>query len=134
MKRCLSVILLFTSFLFAQNTNLPYIDSEGSVPQLIVNGKPFLILGGELGNSTASDTVYMNQHWQKLVDMNLNTVLAPVYWELIEPVENEFDFSSVDNLILGAREHNLKLVLLWFGTWKNSMSCYAPLWMKQDWD
>jgi beta-galactosidase GanA len=59
--------------------------------------------------------------------MNLNTILAPVYWELIE--STEVDFKSVDDLIEESRKHNLKLVLLWFGSWKNSMSCYAPEWV-----
>ena len=100
--------------------------------QLLVDDKPFLILGGETGNSSASENAYMQPYWQKLQAMNLNTVLAPVYWELLEPEEGKFDFALVDSLLLNARGHHLKLVLLWFGTWKNSMSCYAPLWMKKD--
>jgi beta-galactosidase GanA len=98
--------------------------------QLIVDGKPFLVLGGEVGNSTASDTAYMRTMWPRLKSMNLNTVLVPVYWELIEPQEGKFDFSLVDNMIAGARKSGLRLVLLWFGTWKNSMSCYVPTWVK----
>jgi beta-galactosidase GanA len=62
--------------------------------------------------------------------MNLNTVIAPVYWELMEPREGQFNFSLVDSLIINARLFNMKLVLLWFGAWKNSMSCYAPAWVK----
>lgn len=62
--------------------------------------------------------------------MHFNTVIAPVYWQLIEPQEHHFDFSTVDGLIKGARAHHMKLVLLWFGTWKNSMSCYVPDWVK----
>jgi beta-galactosidase GanA len=62
--------------------------------------------------------------------MHLNTVLAPAYWELIEPREGQFDFSSVDSLLAGARRHDLRVVLLWFGSWKNSMSAYAPEWVK----
>ena len=62
----------------------------------------------------------------------MNTVLAPVYWDLIEPDEGRFDFSTVDQLIAQAREHQMRLVLLWFGSWKNSMSCYAPAWVKRD--
>jgi beta-galactosidase GanA len=74
----------------------------------------------------------MRPHWPKLKAMNLNTVLAPVYWELIEPVEGRFDFASVDGLLEDARAHDMRLVLLWFGTWKNSMSSYAPGWVKRD--
>ncbi len=91
-----------------------------------------LILGGELGNSSASSAAYMKPHWPRLRAMNLNTVLAPVSWELIEPVEGEFDWTTVDELLRDARAHDLKLVILWFGAWKNSMSTYAPSWVKRD--
>ncbi len=111
---------------------IPHLQKQADVTQLIVDGKPFLILGGELGNSSASSLDYMKPIWPKLVQMNLNTVLAPVYWELIEPQEGKFDWTLVDGLIAGARQHNLRLVLLWFGSWKNSMSCYVPAWVKTD--
>ncbi|MDR3328713.1 MAG: DUF5597 domain-containing protein, partial [Prevotellaceae bacterium] len=62
----------------------------------------------------------------------LNTVLTPAYWELIEPTEGKFDFASIDAAIDKARAHDLKIVFLWFGAWKNSMSCYAPLWVKEN--
>ncbi|HEV7606316.1 MAG TPA: DUF5597 domain-containing protein, partial [Steroidobacteraceae bacterium] len=100
--------------------------------QLIVDGKPFLILGGELGNSSASSAEYMRPHWPRLKAMNLNTVLAPVEWDLIEPTEGKFDWSPVDDLLRDARAHELKLVILWFGAWKNSMSTYVPSWVKRD--
>ena len=64
--------------------------------------------------------------------MNLNTVLAPVYWELIEPGRREVRLASVDALLRDARAHDLKLVMLWFGAWKNSMSTYVPSWVKRD--
>ena len=116
----------------AQQKTLPHISKQGAVAQLIVNDKPFLILGGETGNSSASDMHYMQTNWAKLQSMHLNTVITPVYWELLEPAEGKFDFSLVDSLLTNARAHQLKLVLLWFGTWKNSMSCYVPAWVKKD--
>jgi beta-galactosidase GanA len=58
--------------------------------------------------------------------------MLPVYWDLIEPEEGKFDFSLVAGAIDRARNHGLHLVYLWFGTWKNSMSCYAPGWVKRD--
>lgn len=100
--------------------------------RLIVDGKPFLIRGGELGNSSATDRAWLAPHWQRLKAMNLNTVLAPVTWEAIEPEEGKFDFSSLDWLVEDARAHDMRLVLLWFGSWKNSMSTYAPAWVKRD--
>jgi hypothetical protein len=62
---------------------LPYIIKKGTTSQLIINEKPYLILGGELGNSSASSITYMNSIWPTLEQMNLNTLLVPVYWELL---------------------------------------------------
>lgn len=119
--------------LFAQNSRtekIPHLKKQGNTTQLIVNDKPFIILGGELGNSTFTSVENMESVWPTLKALNLNTVLAPVYWELIEPVEGNFDFELLDNLIIEARKNELKLVLLWFGSWKNSMSSHAPAWVK----
>jgi len=118
----------------AQDPQISHLKKQGSATQLIVHGKPFLMLGGELGNSTASSLEYLRPHWEKFRAMGINTILAPVYWELVEPQEGKFDFSLVDELISDARRHDIKLVLLWFGTWKNSMSCYAPAWVKRDFE
>ncbi|MDZ7333488.1 MAG: DUF5597 domain-containing protein [candidate division KSB1 bacterium] len=115
-----------------QIVSLPHLMKKGSATQIVVQGKPFLILAGELGNSTPSDPKYLRPFWQNFKRMNLNTILSPVYWELIEPAEGRFDFALVDSLIHSARSYDLKLVLLWFGSWKNSMSCYAPSWVKRD--
>jgi beta-galactosidase GanA len=116
----------------AAHAGAPRLEKHGTTQQLIVDEKPFLILGGELGNSSSSSAEYMRPHWPRLKAMHLNTVLATVSWELIEPVEGRFDFGSVDELLRDARAHDLKLVLLWFGAWKNSMSTYVPSWVKRD--
>src|SRR3954471_21480050 len=108
----------------------PRLERQGDTQQLVVDGKPFLIIGGELGNSSASSAAYMAPHWPRLHQMHLNTVLTPVSWELIEPTEGHFDWSSVDAAIEAARGNQLKLVFLWFGAWKNSMSTYVPAWVK----
>jgi beta-galactosidase GanA len=113
-----------------QDSAIPQLRRQGTATQLVVDGAPFLILGGELGNSTASSVAGMSSAWPKLRAMHLNTVLAPVYWEMIEPEERRFEFASVDSLIAAARLHGLRLVLLWFGSWKNSMSSYAPAYVK----
>jgi hypothetical protein len=95
-----------------------------------MDGKPFLILGGELRNSSSSSREYMKSVWPRLVEKKLNTVLAVVSWELIEPEEGRFDFSSVDGFIEDARKNKLKVVFLWFGSWKNGLSSYQPYWVK----
>src|SRR5215468_4882296 len=128
-------LILFIFFIhpvlgFSQTHSIPYLQKTGNSKQLFVHEKPFLILGGELGNSSASSSEFMNPLWPRLKSIQLNTILMPVYWELIEPKENEFNFILVDSLIANASANNLHLVLLWFGTWKNSMSCYTPDWVK----
>ncbi|WP_267347500.1 DUF5597 domain-containing protein [Sphingomonas sp. GM_Shp_2] len=110
----------------------PRLVKKGDATQLVVNGKPMLMIAGELSNSAASSADYMAPHWARLRAMHLNTVLAPVSWELIEPVEGRYDWSSVDTMLKAARANDLKLVILWFGAWKNSMSTYVPSWVKRD--
>lgn len=111
---------------------LPAIERRGGAARLIVDGRPFLVLGGELHNSSSSGLDYLEGLWPKLERLNLNTVLAPVTWEQLEPAEGRFDFTLVDGMLRQARAHGMKLVLLWFGSWKNGVSSYAPEWVKRD--
>ena len=92
----------------------------------------FRILGGELSNSATTSVSDIERVLPRMKQLGLNTVLAPVYWELTEPTEGQLDFTLTDRMMDVAREQGLKLVPLWFGAWKNSMSCYAPAWMKRD--
>ena len=108
----------------------PHLKTQGTATQLIVDGKPMLILGGELGNSTASDLKYLNGYWQTLKTIGLNTVIAPLEWDMIEPREGVYDFASVDGLIQQAEANKVKLVVLWLAAWKNSTSSYAPPYIK----
>ena len=118
----------------AAASEIPHLRKHGTATQLIVDGKPFLMLAGELHNNTATSLEYMKPVWPKLVEAKLNTVLAGVSWDQIEPEEGKFDFSVLDGVIQGARSHNLRLVLLWFGSWKNGLSSYAPDWVKRDFE
>ena len=90
------------------------------------------MLAGELHNSSASGFELMKTLWPKLKELGLNTVLALVSWELLEPREEEFDSTLVDALLEQARTHHHRLVLLWFGSWKNGVSSCAPRWVLQD--
>lgn len=111
---------------------LPHLSKQGTATQLVVDGKPMLMLAGELHNSSTSDLGYMEPIWPRLADLGLNTVIAPVSWELIEPVKGQFDFKLVDAMLAGARQNHLRLVLIWFGSWKNGASTYVPAWVKRD--
>ncbi len=126
-------LLLFTLFLSASlaAAELPRLRQQGTATQLLVDGQPFLIRGGELGNSSGEPD-YLRRYWSKLKAGNLNTVLVPIYWDVVEPAEGRFDFATLDGVLKDARSHDQRLVLLWFGAWKNSMSCYAPAWVKLD--
>lgn len=128
----LSIAILTPAFSWSQKISAPRLAKQGEATQLIVNNQPFLVRGGELGNSTASSLEDLSSAFDKCQKIGLNTVLVPVYWELIEPAEGRFDFALVDGAIKLARSKNLKVIFLWFGVWKNSMSCYAPLWVKED--
>jgi len=111
---------------------LPHLQKNGNVTQLIVDGKPYLALAGELHNSSSSSVEYMKPIWPKLAAMHLNTALTPVTWQQIEPEEGHFDFTVLDGLLQDARANNLRLVLLWLGSWKNGSSTYPPAWVKKD--
>jgi len=103
---------------------------------LVVEGQAqtsdFHIFGGELSNSAATSVGDIDEVLPRMKALGLNTVLVPVYWELMEPVEGQMDFTLIDRIIDVARQTGLKIVPLWFGAWKNSMSCYAPAWFKLD--
>jgi len=111
---------------------LPRLEDKGTTKQLIVDEKPHLMLAGELHNSAASGIRYMRRMWPHLKDLGLNTVIAPVSWELVEPQEGQFDFVFVDEMIELARGHDQRLVVLWFGSWKNGVSSYCPGWVLSD--
>ena len=95
-----------------------------------VDGKPFFSIGGQLNNSTSSDPALTEKAFKTCVGLGLNTVAAPVHWELFEKEEGAYDFAQIDMLMELARRSGLRLVVLWFGTWKNGNSHYVPEWVK----
>jgi hypothetical protein len=111
---------------------IPYLQEKGASTQLIVAGRPYIMLGGQVHNSSSSSLEYMEPIWDKLVSLKVNTAILPLSWELIEHKEGRYDFTLVDGLIYKAQEHNLKLVFSWFASWKNGESGYCPGWVKTD--
>ncbi len=112
------------------DTSQPRLVRSGASARISVNGEKMLILGGELSNSAATCIGDIDEVMPRMARMGLNTVLVPAQWDLIEPVEGQYDFTLIDRTIAQARANHLKVIFLWFGAWKNSMSCYAPEWLK----
>jgi beta-galactosidase GanA len=115
----------------AQAAECPHLQKQNGTTQLIVKGRPFLLLGGELNNSTSSSVAYMEPIWKRMSDSHLNTLLVPLAWDIVEPAEGKFDFSVLDGLVHDARRNHLHIVFLWLASWKNGMSSYMPLWVKK---
>ena len=135
MKQSKTILFLIVCFIFTVNINaqIPFLKkNQYGATQLIVHGKPFLMLCGEANNSSGSNIPYMDKTLKSLRESHLNSVLASVSWEIIEPKEGAFDFTSVDELIRVARTNDMKLGILWFGAWKNGLSPYAPTWVISD--
>ena len=115
----------------AKNTELPRVVTENGRHALFVDGKPFLILGAQVNNSSNYPQA-LEDVWPAIEVLKPNTVMVPVAWEQVEAKEGEFDFSFVDTLLQQAREKKVRLILLWFATWKNNGPNYAPEWVKLD--
>jgi hypothetical protein len=117
----------------AQTDNdVPHLRKQDTATQLIVDGKPFLAIAGELTNNAATSLPMMEPIWPKLVAGNLNTALVGVSWAQFEPEEGTFNYTQIDGVIAKARENHMHLVILWFGSWKNGTSSFAPYWVKKD--
>jgi hypothetical protein len=98
----------------------------------MVDGKPFFPIGGQSCNSSGYNALEAEQAFKIVKMLNGNTLEIPVYWEQVEPQEGKFDFTALDALLAGARRYDMKLILLWFASWKNGNMDYAPKWVKTD--
>ena len=132
--RCAGLCALLAcaaSIAFAQSKPIPQLTKSGDKFTFMVDGKPFIMLGGQVGNFSAFPDL-MQRAWPTFKAMNLNTVEYPVYWNVIEPVEGKFDFTGFDQILQGLRAQGLRAMILWFGTWKNGAMDWSPNWVKAD--
>ena len=132
------IILFSATYAAAQDKNkqgigdIPHLETKNNTTRMMVDGKPFILLAGELHNSTSSTPEYLAEAMTNTASMNVNTVIASVAWEQFESQEGKFDYTLIDNILDAANKHNLKVVLVWFASWKNGESSYAPIWVKKD--
>jgi len=109
---------------------MPEIVGKDGRYALMVDGAPYLILGAQCHNSSAWPAM-LPKVWQAIETLHANTLEIPVYWEQFEPEPGKYDASVVDAIVDQARDRQVRLVLLWFATWKNGSSHYLPLWAKR---
>ena len=124
------LILLLVPNIFFVSAQTPYLLKKDNKTQFMVHGKPFLMLSGELHNSSSSSIEYMNHVWKRIEPLNMNTLIVSASWDIVEAKEGVYNFNEIDELIEEARNRNMKLVLIWFASWKNGRSTYTPEWVK----
>jgi len=128
----LTLLSSLSAFAAESGRPIPRIERVGIQYRLLVDGQPFLMLGGQAHNSSATRAEDLEPFWKSLVAIHANTAEVPLYWELIEPEPGKFDFHLIDEIVAGARRNGLRLVFLWFATWKNGNMDYTPEWLKGD--
>jgi len=114
--------------------DIPHLEKRDGMTKLIVDGRPFICLAGELSNTASSDREATKATIARLAQANYNTILTVVSWDLVEPEEGKFDFSMIDYQIEAARANNVRLIFLWMASWKNGLSHFPPLWVKANQD
>jgi beta-galactosidase GanA len=126
-----AMLLLMAAPLNAFAQELPRIVQDQGRATLMVDGAPYFLLGAQVDNSSGWPE-RLDAVWPAAELLRLNTLEVPVYWEQLEPKRGTFDFTVVDAILTQARAHKMRLVLLWFGTWKNGKMHYVPDWVKSD--
>jgi hypothetical protein len=102
---CFAILLnIATAWGQTSKETIPQVIEKNGRHALLVDGQPFLMLGGQAHNSSAWPGM-MPQVWSAIKSMHANTLEVPIYWEQIEPQPGKFDFSLIDTLLKQGRGH-----------------------------
>src|ERR1035437_1949042 len=102
---------------------IPHIVEKDGRYALFVDDAPYLMLGAQVHNSS-SWPAELPMVWSAMEYLYLNTAEMPVYWEQIGARQVVYDVTRCDTLLAEALKHQVPLVLLWFGRWKNGRQPY----------
>jgi hypothetical protein len=97
---------------------------------LYVDNNPFIILGLQLDCDSCYDSSTIDDLMKQIGVLGGNTAACLLYWRLIEPEEGQYDFSILESMIESAKRYDLRIVLVWFGSYKNACTHYAPDWFQ----
>ena len=111
---------------------LPALRELNGHKALYVDGQPFLILGLQWDCDSCYSAETMTSLMPHARRMGCNVASLLLAWRCVEPQEGQFDFSILEAMLAGAREHNLRIVLVWFGAYKNACMNYAPDWVRNN--
>ena len=111
--------------------SMPRLVKQAGGFEFQVNDRPFIVLGIQTANSSGYPGE-LERTWPLAKRLHVNTIEIPIQWQTVEPAQGKFDFAVVDGLVAGARKHDLRLILAWFGGFKNAAMHFAPAWVKED--
>ena len=103
---------------------VPHLAKQGNATQLVVDGKPFLVLSGELSNNAATSLESMEPIWPRVVAGNLNTVLVGVSWAQFEPEDAKplLKHCSLGHFPMGFSAHYRNPQLRASRNWKRALT------------
>jgi hypothetical protein len=114
------------------STPMPSIQRVNGQSRLIVDGAPFLILGVQWESDSCFSAEEMSPLFPHAAKLGANTATLPTYWREIEPETGRYVFTMLDERIRVARENGMRVIPLWFGTYKNGCLYYTPDWIQAD--